>query len=162
MPGVAAVLTYKDIPGLNKTGIIIKDEPILVEDKIRRVGDAIALVAAETEELLKQALSLIEIEYEEIEAILTTERAAEEDSPKIHGNTNLHQKKHLESGDVEAAFKECDVIVENTYETGFLSHMFIEPDAGLSEYVEGVLTVYCSTQNPHFDRGGGELFGCPV
>ena len=75
IPGVACVLTYKDIPGLNQTGIIIKDEPILVENKIRRIGDAICLVAAETEELVEEALNAIEIEYDEIEAVLTIDRA---------------------------------------------------------------------------------------
>ena len=153
IPGVVCVLTAKDIPGLNKTGIIIKDEPILVDDKIRRYGDAIAVVAAETPELVQEALEAIEIEYDEIEAVLTIERAAEADSPKIHGDTNLHQSKHMYCGDAEEAFKHCDVIIENTYYSGPKSHMFIEPDAGVAYYKNGVLTIEVSTQNAHFDRG---------
>ncbi|HHX37157.1 MAG TPA: xanthine dehydrogenase family protein [Clostridiaceae bacterium] len=153
IPGVACVLTYKDIPGLNQTGIIIKDEPILVENKIRRIGDAICLVAAETQDLVDQALAAIEIEYDEIEAVLTIDRAAEPDSPKIHGDTNLHQSKHLYCGDIDAAFEKCDVIVEDTYSSGMKSHMYIEPDVGLAEYINGILTITASTQNPHFDRG---------
>ena len=54
---------------------------------------------------------------------------------------------------MDAAFEQCDVIVEKTYSSGMKSHMFIEPDAGLAEYVNGILTIYVSTQNPHFDRG---------
>lgn len=152
LPGVACVLTAEDVLGANRTGIIIRDEPCLVDDKIRRVGDAIALVAAETKELVNEALELIEIEYELLEPILTIERALEEDSPKVHGTTNIHGKKHLETGNVDEAFAKCDVIVEHTYNTSMLTHMFIEPDAGVARYEDGVMTVYASTQNPHYDR----------
>ena len=153
IPGVVCVLTSKDIPGKNRIGIILKDEPILVDDKIRRYGDAIAVVAAETPELVRDALEAIKVEYEEYEPILTMERAAEEDAPKVHGETNVHQKKHLEHGDVDEAFKHCDVIIENDYETPMLSHMFIEPDAGVASFENGQMIVYSSTQNPHYDRG---------
>jgi CO/xanthine dehydrogenase Mo-binding subunit len=162
LPGVACVLTSKDVPGNNRIGIIIKDEPCLVDDKIRRVGDAIALVAADTPERVQEALDLIEIEYDLIEPVLTFERAMEEDSPKVHGTTNVHGKKHLEIGDVDAAFKMCDVIVEHTYNTSMLSHMFIEPEAGVALYENDILTVYCSTQNPHYDRSDvARVMGLP-
>lgn len=153
LDGVECVLTAKDIPGGNRVGIIIKDEPVLVDDKVRRIGDAIALVAARTREIAEEAVNLIEVEYEEIEPIFTIEDALREDSPKIHGNSNILQKKQLIYGDVEEAFKKCDVIVENTYETPYLAHMFIEPDAGVAKYENGVMTIWSSTQNPHFDRG---------
>lgn len=153
LPGVVSVLTAKDIPGDNRIGIIIKDEPVLVDDKIRRIGDALAIVAAETKEIAEQALDLIEVEYEELEGIFTIEDALKEDSHKIHGNTNVLQTKNLVFGDVDEAFKHCDVIVENTYKTNYLAHMFIEPEAGLATYESGVLTFWSSTQNPHFDRG---------
>ena len=153
IPGVACVLTSKDIPGKNRIGIILKDEPILVDDKIRRYGDAIAVVAAETPDLLEDALAAIRVEYEEIEPVLSVERAAQADAPKIHGDTNVHQSKHLEHGNVDEAFARCDIIIENDYETPMLSHMFIEPDGGLASYENGVMTVYASTQNPHYDRG---------
>ncbi len=154
LEGVVAVLTSKDIPGSNRIGIIFKDEPVLVDDKVRRYGDAIAVIGAETMEIAEEAAKLVAIEYEEIEAILTVERALEEDSPKIIGTTNIMQKKVLSHGmEIDEAFKKCDVIVENTYETAMLSHMYIEPDGGLAKYEDGIITIYSSTQNPHFDRG---------
>ena len=154
LPGVACVLDHTAIPGGNRFGIIIKDEPCLVDDKVRRYGDAIAVVAAETKELVHEALELIEVEYEELEPIFTVERAMEEDAPKIHGDSNVHAKKFLNFGDVDAAWDKCDIIIENTYSTHRLSHMFIEPDAGISYYDDqGLLTVIASTQNPHYDRG---------
>lgn len=163
LPGVACVLDHTAIPGKNRFGIIIKDEPCLVDDKVRRYGDAIALVAAETRELVQEALELIQVEYEQIEPVMTVERALEEDSPKVHGDSNIHATKHLEHGDVEAAFEKCDVIVENEYSTHRLTHMFIEPDAGISYYDEnGIMTVVASTQNAHYDRGEvAALLGLP-
>lgn len=153
MPGVVCVLDHTAIPGQNRFGIIIKDEPCLVDDKVRRYGDAIALVAAETREQLLDALEAIEVEYEELEPVFTIERAMEADAPIVHGKTNVHATKLLDHGDVDAAWEKCDVIVENTYSTHRLSHMFIEPEAGISYYDEqGMLNVVVSTQNPHYDR----------
>lgn len=153
LPGVVSVLTAKDIPGDNRIGIIFKDEPVLVDDKIRRIGDALAIVAAETKEIAEKALDLIEVEYEELEGIFTIEDALKEGAHPIHGNSNVLQTKNLVFGNVEEAFKQCDVIVENTYKTSYVAHMFIEPEAGLAKYEDGVLTFWSSTQNPHFDRG---------
>ena len=135
-----------------------------MDDKVRRYGDAIALVAAETKEQVLDAIEAIEVEYEELEPVFTIERAAEEDSPKVHGNTNVHAKKFLDFGDVDAAWDKCDIIIENTYSTHRLSHMFIEPDAGISYYDEqGIMTVVASTQNPHYDRNEiATLLGLPA
>lgn len=153
LEGVACVLTAKDIPGSNRVGIIFKDEPILVEDEIRRIGDALAIVAAETPEIAQKALELIEVEYEELEGVFTIEDALREKSHKIHGDSNVLQTKKLEKGNTEEAFKQCDVVVENTYKTNYVAHMFIEPETGIAKYEEGIITFWSSTQNPHYDRG---------
>ena len=153
LPGVAAVLDYTAIPGKNRFGIIVKDEPCLVDDKVRRYGDAIAVVAAETPEIVQEAMQLIEVEYEELPVINSYESAMAEGAICVHGTTNVHAKKHMEFGNVDEAWSKCDVIVENTYSTHVLSHMFIEPDAGIAYYDEkGIMTVIASTQNPHYDR----------
>jgi len=75
LPGVAAVLDHTAIPGKNRFGIIVKDEPCLVDDKVRRYGDAIAVVAAETPEIVQEAMQLIEVEYEELPVINSYESA---------------------------------------------------------------------------------------
>lgn len=163
LPGVAVVLTYKDIPGKNLIGIINKDEPILVEDKVRRYGDALAIVAAESQEILEKAIELIEVELEEIEGIFTIEDALREDSPKIHGDTNVLAKKTMKRGDVEEAFKQCDVIVEENYYTPSIAHAFIETEATLAKFEEGIVTFWSSTQNPHYDRGEvAGMLGLPL
>jgi CO/xanthine dehydrogenase Mo-binding subunit len=150
--GVKAVLTYKDIPGENLIGVINKDEPILVEDKIRRIGDPLALVAAETKEALEEALDLIEVELEAIPGIFTIEDALKDNSPKIHGDTNVLSKRLLQRGDVDEAFKKCDVITENEYTTPAVNHMFIEPEASVSQYEDGILSIWSTTQNAHYIR----------
>jgi CO/xanthine dehydrogenase Mo-binding subunit len=153
LDGVVAVLTYKDIPGENIIGIINKDEPVLVSDKIRRVGDALAVVVAETQEIVEEAIKLVEVEIEETQGVFTIEDALKEDAPKVHGESNILAERFLCRGDVDAAFKKCDVIVENEYYTPQISHAFIELEATLAKYENGVVTFWSSTQNPHFDRG---------
>ena len=124
-----------------------------MDDKVRRYGDAIAVIAAETPEIVQEAMQLIEVEYEELPVINSFESAMAEGAVCVHGTTNVHAKKHLEFGNVDEAWSKCDVIIENTYSTHVLSHMFIEPDAGIAYYDEkGVMTVIASTQNPHYDR----------
>ena len=142
LPGVACVLDYTAIPGKNRFGIIVKDEPCLVDDKVRRYGDAICVIAAETPEIVEEAKQLIEVEYEELPVINSFESALAEGAVCVHGTTNVHAKKHLEFGNVDEAWDKCDIIIENTYSTHVLSHMFIEPDAGIAYYDEkGIMTV---------------------
>jgi CO/xanthine dehydrogenase Mo-binding subunit len=152
LPGVAAVLTHKDIPGQNGVGIITKEEPVLIIDKIRRQGDAIVVVAAENKKILEEALDLIEVEILETKGVYTIQDALKEDSPKVHGDTNVLAKRFLTRGDVDAAFKKCDIIIENDYHTPQIQHSFIEPEATLAKYEGGTLTLWSSTQNSHFDR----------
>jgi CO/xanthine dehydrogenase Mo-binding subunit len=153
IPGVVKILTYRDIPGENGVGIILKDEPVLVKDKIRRFGDAIALVAAETEQAAEEALELIDVETEEMPVVTDVIAAMDENAPAVHGKTNILAAKTLLKGDPDKAFKECDIIIENTYKTSPVAHMFIEPQAAVAKYEDNLLTFWCSTQNPHFDRG---------
>lgn len=153
LPGVVKVLTYKDIPGSNRVGIIIKDEPVLVEDRIRRIGDAIAIVAAESKDVAEEALELIEVEIEETPGVFDMFEALKDESPKVHGESNILASKQMIKGDTDAAFEQCDVIVENVYKTNYIAHMFIEPEAGVAKYENGVMTFWGSTQNPHYDRG---------
>ena len=104
-------------------------------------------------ELAERAASLVQIEYDELEPVLSIERALDEDSPKIHGTSNILQKKSLIHGNIESGFAQSAVIVEHTYRTAMLQHMFIEPESGVAQYENGIVTLYSSTQNPHFDRG---------
>ena len=88
LPGVVAVLTAKDVPGRNGFGAIIPDQPVICEDKVRFVGDGVALVAAETEKAAQEALSLIEVDYEPLPAVFDPRESLKTDAPKIHQKGN--------------------------------------------------------------------------
>jgi len=151
--GLVRIFTAEDIPGKNITGIINKDRPLLVPDKVRCVGDAIALVAAESEEAAESALHAISVTYEDLPVVRDPEEALKEGAPQIHEKGNLLFTRKVKRGDCGKAFERCAVVVEKTYRTSFVEHTFLEPDAGAG-YVDedGTLVIFSSTQNPHYDH----------
>lgn len=159
LPGVLAVLTHEDVPGENLHGLVYRDWPVLCHDVVRYVGDAVAIVAAETEDLAAEALQLIEVEYEPLPIVADPEYAHSPEAPVIHknhptGNLLKHIKVHR--GDVEQGFAESDVIVEHEYRTPIIEHAFLEPECsiGVPAGVAGheKLTVYVGSQIPYQDR----------
>ena len=152
VPGVIAVFTAKDVPGTNGVGMIIKDEPVLVGEKIRRYGDAVALVVAETEEIAIEAGKKIRLTLKEWPAYFYSQSAMAADAVAIHGSSNILTVRKIRKGDVEAAFAASSVIIEKRYTTQWVEHAYIEPEAGLAEYDGKMVTVWVSTQNVHFDR----------
>lgn len=152
LPGVYAVLTAKDVPGSNSHGIILKDEPVLAIDKIRKIGEPLAVVAAESEKIAEQALALITVKFEEIPAVFDPEEAMKPDAPKVHEKGNIVQIRKVRKGDVEKAFAEADIVIENVYRTQMQEHAYIEPEAGVAYLDRDVVVLNVSTQNPHFDR----------
>ncbi|MDI3257017.1 MAG: xanthine dehydrogenase subunit D [Kyrpidia sp.] len=153
LPGVVAVITHRDVPGVNRFGIMYPDQPVLCEDRVRFVGDAVAAVAAESEEAAGEALRLIEVEYEELPVIDSPEAALAPEAPRLHPGGNVLHRTHYERGNVEGAFRRCAVIVEETYETPRQMHAYMETEGGL--FVpgpDGKLAVYAPTQHGYMDR----------
>lgn len=161
IPGVVAVFTAKDVPGLNKFGITIKDQPLLCEEVVRYRGDAVALVAAETEGAAEEALSAIHVEYEVLPEVMDPEEALYPDAPKVHPEGNLSMERWIRKGDFENALKGADIVIEGTYTTAFNEHAYLEPEAGLAYLEEaGRVVVICSTQDVHYNRRAiAELLG---
>jgi len=153
VPGVQAVLTAQDVPGLNAYGIVFKDEPVLVKDKIRKRGDPLAVVAAETEELAELAAKMIHAEIEELPGVFDPLTALADGAPVLHGQSNLLMEQKVVRGDVDQAFQEADYVVEGEYRTGYQEHAYLEPEVSLALAEGGQVTVWASTQNPHYDRG---------
>ena len=151
--GVVRVFTASDVPGKNLTGIINKDRPLLVSDKVRFVGDAIALIAAENEEAAEKGVHAINVVYEDLPAVFDPEEALKDSAPKIHEKGNLLFTRKVKKGNSEKAFENCLAVVEKTYQTSCLEHTYLEPDAGAG-YVErdGTIVIFASTQNPHYDH----------
>ncbi|MCE1252827.1 MAG: molybdopterin-dependent oxidoreductase [Anaerolineae bacterium] len=154
MPGVVAVLTAEDIPGNKNHGMVVKDWPVLVYDKARYVGDALAIVAAESEEEAAAALEVIEVVYEPLPVITSPEAGLESNAEPVHAAGNILMHIQFGKGDLCKGFDLSDYIIENTYRTPFGEHAFLEPEACLAEFdqTNGELTVYVGSQVPFEDR----------
>jgi len=151
--GIAAIFTASDIPGVNRYGVIVKDQPLLAEDRVRFAGEAIALVAAENEEAADAALSALDIQFQDLPPVLDPEKALEPEAAPIHEKGNLLNRQTVRKGDVEEGFRRSDIVLERTYHTQRAEHSYLEPDAGTGIIdEEGRLVIHVCTQNPHYDR----------
>ncbi len=161
-PGVLAVFTAKDVPN-NEYGLIMPDQPVLCgpgstkpyADRVRFVGDQVALVIAETEQIASEALSLIEVEYEDLPIITDPIKAMEEGAVLLHPDrgSNIFGRYRIRKGDVEKAFSEADVIIEGLYQTPAQEHAYLQPEAGLGTIdEEGRVTVIVGGQWTHEDQ----------
>lgn len=135
MNGVALVLTSKDIPGLNQAGLVVRDQPAIAAEKSRYIGDSVASVFAESPQIAKNALDRIDVEYELLPGVFTPQDASRPGAPKVHAEGNLVKQASIVRGDVDKAFAECQVVIENTYTTPFIEHAFLEPESGVA-YVD--------------------------
>ena len=157
LPDVVVVLSGEDIEGPNAFGLIEPDQPVLgrAGSKVRYVGDAVAAAAARTPGAARAALSAIEVEYELLPAVTEPRLALAPDAPLLHEDrsSNLLHQVQLRQGDVEAGFVQADVIVEGVYETPFIDHAYLQPEAGLARVDEdGKVAVWVGTQWPYEDR----------
>ncbi len=153
MPGVLKILTAKDMTAMNHHGVLFKDHEVLCEKKVRRVGDPIAFVVADTEEEARAAAKKVSVTYENLPALFDPYEAMKPDAVRVHDdrdNVIYHYK--CRRGDVEKAFEKADVIVENTYFSPFVDHVFLQLESGLSYLEEEKLVIVASSQYPHFDR----------
>ncbi|MFC1961034.1 molybdopterin-dependent oxidoreductase [Chloroflexota bacterium] len=162
LPGVQAVLTADDIPGENIHGLVHLDWPVLcgVGDKVRYMGDAVAIVAADTKEIAKEALTLIAVAYEVLPLVGDPVYARQPEAPHVHedradGNMLKHIK--VRHGDIAQGFAEANVIVERTYHTPTIEHAFLEPECSIGvpagyDAAHEKLTVYVGSQIPYQDR----------
>ncbi len=162
--GVERIFTANDIPGRNLVGIIQKDQPVLNLDRVRYVGDPIALIAARSIEAAEEASQKVNVIYEELPPIFSPEEALQPFAPLIHEKGNLLIEFNIIKGDIQKGFKEAEVIVEKTYTTTWVDHAYLEPDGGIAFWDEnGRLTIICPTQNVHYDqREVASFLGLPL
>ncbi|MBN1220653.1 MAG: molybdopterin-dependent oxidoreductase [Anaerolineae bacterium] len=156
LPGVLGVLTAKDVP-VNQYGLQIPDQPVLCGpesnkkggDIVRFVGDQVALIIAETEKIAARARDLIKVEYEDLPLVDDPEFAMSGRAPQLHPNVlhNVADYKKIRKGDPEAAWDQCNVVVEGIYHTPFQEHAYLQPEAGTASIDDkGVITVHCAGQ----------------
>jgi len=145
LDGVIAVLTAKDVP-VNEYGMIYKDQPVLCgpgssipyADRVRTVGDQIAVVIAETEEIATQALGKIDVEYEVLEIVTDPREAIKPNALLIHPDRkdNIITHNKIRKGNIDEAFNSADVIIESVYQTPVQEHAYLQPEAGVAYFDE--------------------------
>ena len=163
LPGVEAVLTARDVPGLNSFGRRLKDQPVLVDVRIRQLGDPVALVVATSPEVAAAALQLIDVEYRLLPSVFSAEAALAEGAPQIDVRGNLLAEHWLRVGDVGEGFARADVVVDKTYTTPWNEHAYLEPEAALASWEGDTLVVQTATQYSHYQRSEiARTMGLPV
>ena len=153
LPGVIAVLTAADITGLNS---IYNGRPVIATEKVRYVGEPVAAVAAVDLATAEEALSRIEIGYEELPAVVGIDAALKKDAPLVHelksGNIGAHES--VRRGDVEEGFAQSDEVVEDTFTFPMVYHYAMEPHSVIAHYgADDEITVWSSAQHPFQVRG---------
>ena len=154
-PGVWAVLVAEDIPGERNHGLVIKDWPTLVGvgEKVRYVGDAVALVAAETLEDADRALSLIEMEFDPLPVVVDPVSAHETSAEKVHDGGNLLKHIKVRKGDVDIGFEGAEISLEGVFHTPSNDHVFLEPECSIAvPSADGRMEIYVGSQIPYADR----------
>jgi CO/xanthine dehydrogenase Mo-binding subunit len=172
LAGVKCVLTARDVPN----NVLFSDVPgqttaigplrartqVLADEVVRYLGEAVALVAAETEETADEAARLVSVEYEDLPGVFDPEAAMRPDAPQLEPTGNVISRWKIRKGDIEVGFREADVVVEQTYRTGFIDHAFIEPEAGVGWLDEnGVITLRVATQVIEHFRDVANVLGLP-
>jgi aldehyde oxidoreductase len=155
-PGIHRVLTAQDVPGKNCYGVIPRfaDQPVFAEIEARFRGEAVAAVVGEAEAVESLDYTKFPISWEELPALATVAAALAPDADLIHPGreNNVLVRGRVVRGDVEKALAEADVVVEDEYETGFIEHAYIEPEAGFARRVGDTIEIQACTQAPYMDR----------
>jgi CO/xanthine dehydrogenase Mo-binding subunit len=172
LAGVVCLLTADDLPDAKlttdmpgQTGTKRRagtDAPVLAKERVRFAGEPIALLAAETLDIAERALELIEIEYERLPGVFDPLEAIKPGAPVVYEPDNIVAHWKIRKGDVEAGFARADWIVENTFCTQFLDHVYIEPESGVAWVDDrGVITIRVSTQVVEHFRSIARAVGVP-
>jgi CO/xanthine dehydrogenase Mo-binding subunit len=151
---VEAVITAKDLEGKPAMPNARPQGYLLAKDKVRFLGEAVAAVAAVSEEIAQDALERIRVEYETLSAVFDPFLAAQDDAPKLHPPySNKVKMAEVVQGDLENGFAEADVIVENIYTSSRPEHAALEPEAGLA-YLEddGQVVIRTPLHHPFVGR----------
>jgi len=158
-PGVLAVLTAADIPGRNAFGLLVPHQPVLAGDRVRHLGDPVAVVFAETERQAEAATAGVRVTYRPLPAVFTPEAALADGAPRLHEEAgagqppNVMHRVEVRKGDVAEAFRRADVIVEDVYTTPMVEHAYLEPEAAVAvPGPGGSVTVWTGSQGSYAFR----------
>jgi CO/xanthine dehydrogenase Mo-binding subunit len=174
LPGVIAVLTARDVPKNElrmelpgrmaeaTAGAVLATQPVLANDRVRFHGEPVAAIAAESPEIAARAAELVEVEYAEIPGVFDPLAALAPDAPAVHEGGNILRRWHLRTGVVAEGFRHAHVVVEHTYRTPFVDHVYLETETGIGWIdAEGVLTLRVSTQVLEHFRDVADILRLP-
>lgn len=153
LPGVVDVITWKDVPqnyieeDPSGMGLLHRRQPVLAQNRVRYHGEPVAVVVCENEEAAAAAAEVLEVVYEPTDGVFTPGDALAPDAPLVHDEGNLLIEWKLGKGLPDEIWDRCDAVVENTYQSQWVDHAYLEPEAGVG-WVDhdGVITLRCSTQ----------------
>ena len=155
-PGIHAVFTAKDIPGRNCYGVIPRfaDQPVFAENEARFRGEAVAAVVGDVDAVSAWDPADFPVSWDELPPLMEIDAALLPDANRVHANRpdNVLVRGRVVCGDVEKALREADVVVSGEYETGFVEHAYIEPEAGFARRVGDQIEIQACTQSPYMDR----------
>ncbi len=174
--GVVRVLTARDVPGENRFGQIVRDFRVFADDKIRYHGDVVALVVARTRDQAISAAQRVRVDLEMLPPVFDPEEALAEGAPLVHEDhgTNVINTHRVRRGDVQEGFAASDLVLEETFETPFVEHAYMETEVAVCQVRhDGVVEVYGSMQHPFSTRrfvaallgsplSGVEVIGTPM
>lgn len=182
MPGIVDIVIGTDFEGLDSVwGVSLKDRPLLAIDRVRYVGEPVAVVVAESEGAAEEAVESIDVEYDLLPFVTTAAEAIASDAPVIHERmeplkdfyfkgeakpihgTNVFQRYEYSHGDVEKAFSVSDHVFEDEFEFPMVFHYAMEPHCGIAAFDENGLTVWSCGQSPSaVQKVLSRIFGLPL
>ncbi|HEV2400384.1 MAG TPA: molybdopterin cofactor-binding domain-containing protein [Candidatus Sulfotelmatobacter sp.] len=155
-PGVVLVLTGKDVPGVDCYGVIPRcaDQAVFAHREARHRGEAVAAIVGEPEALERLDIQEFPVRWHELPAIQTIDEALAQGASLIHDHRpeNVLVRGRVVCGDVDHALTNADVLVEGEFETGFVEHAYIEPEAGFARRADDTIEIQACTQSPYMDR----------
>ena len=153
VPGVVRVLTAEDVPGEQKFGALVQDQPALANDLVRHYGEPMALVIASSRANAQKAAKLVKVEYELIDPVIDPRDALKSDVSKLHDQGNLISRYEVKDGDIEKGFEEADVTLEESFSVPLVSPAYMETENSIASWNDDdTLTVWVSSQHPFTDR----------
>ncbi|MGC8611709.1 MAG: xanthine dehydrogenase family protein molybdopterin-binding subunit [Athalassotoga sp.] len=163
LKGVKAILTYLDIPGENQLGEVVEDMPCLVPvgKEAKYYGDVVAVVAAESQKIANMASGLVQVEYEELPAVLSIEESLKNEI-KVHESGNILTSKRIRKGKIEEGFASADLIIEDDFFADYQEHAYLETQGIFAIPDSTGMTIYGSMQCPYYVQNAvSRVLGIP-
>ena len=149
VPGVVGIHTHEDVKGTNRHGLIRRDHPAVADEKVRYLGDAIAVVVADSEDAAIKARDLVKVQYKPLPVIGNIEEALEEGAAEIYPGGNIMGDKRIRKGNADKALAESHVVVSEVFRTQTVDHAFLDLEAGTGHWDGTTLTLRVSGQWVH-------------